>query len=234
MNEDTKKVTAAAVIMVAILVVIMSFRYLGPSNPPAETTHNVADSKKVVDTINHASKIEAKKDWKLFGGDTWTIYADDKKVGIVQGLAFHVSGDVYALSSPDGNLVGAETENPQMFSNKATIYDWNSKEIGHLQTEFGSLMTKIDIYRGSNQVGKSEQQFGISLNTDIKNTDGSVAWHMDKAMFSFGADLTITRKSTGDNADSESSVSGMEALWTSLAMNEIHEARANNSGRNHK
>ena len=108
----------------------------------------------------------------LFGGDTWTIYADDKKVGTVQGLAFHVSGDVYALSSPDGNLVGAETENPQMFSNKATIYDWDSKEIGHLQTEFGSLMTKIDIYRGSNQVGKSEQQFGLSLNTDIKNADG--------------------------------------------------------------
>ena len=222
MNEDTKKVTAAAVIMVAILVVIMSFRYLGPSNPPAETTHNVADSKKVVDTINHASKIEAKKDWKIFGGDTWTIYADDKKVGTVQGLAFHVSGDVYALSSPDGNLVGAETENPQMFSNKATIYDWNSKEIGHLQTEFGSLMTKIDIYRGSTQVGKSEQQFGLSLNTDIKNADGSVS------------DLTITRKSTGDSADAESRVSSMEALWTSLAMNEIHEARANNNSRSHK
>lgn len=234
MNEDTKKVTAAAVIMVAILVVIMSFRYLGPSNPPAETTHNVADSKKVVDAINHASKIEAKKDWKLFGGDTWTIYADDKEVGTVQGLAFHMSGDVYALSSPDGNLVGAETENPQLFGNKATIYNWNNKEIGHLQTEFGSLMTKIDIYRGSAQVGKSEQKFGISLNTDIKNADGSVAWHMDKAMFSFGADLAITRKSTADNTDSDSSVSGMEALWTSLAMNEIHEARANNNSRSHK
>ena len=48
-------------------------------------------------------------------------------------------------------------------------------------------------------------------------------------MFSFGADLTITRKSTEDSADAESRVSGMEALWTSLAMNEIHEARANNS-----
>lgn len=234
MNEDTKKVTAAAAIIVAILVVIMSFRYLGSSNPPAETTHNVADSKQVVDAVNHASKIEAKKDWKLLGGDTWTIYADGKEVGTVQGLAFHVSGDVYALSSPDGNLVGAETENPQLFGNKATIYDWNNKEIGHLQTEFGSLMTKIDIYRGSNQVGKSEQQFGLTLNTDIKDADGSVSWHMDKAAFSFGADLTITRKSTADNTDSDSSVSGMDALWTSLAMNEIHEARANNSSRSHK
>ena len=64
MNEDTKKVAAAA-IMVAILVVIMSFRYLGSSDPPAETTHNVADSKQVVDTINHASKIEVKKDWRV-------------------------------------------------------------------------------------------------------------------------------------------------------------------------
>jgi len=51
MNEDTKKVTAVAAIMIAVLVIIMSFRYLGSSNPPAETTHNVADSKQVVDTI---------------------------------------------------------------------------------------------------------------------------------------------------------------------------------------
>lgn len=91
----------------------------------------------------------------------------------------------------------------------------------------------IDIYRGSTQVGKSEQQFGLSLNTDIKNADGSVSWHMNKAMFSFGADLTITRKSAG-NSNDESSVSGMEALWTSLAMNEIHEARANSNSRSHK
>ena len=79
------------------------------TTPPATMTQGVEDSRSVVDKVNNAQKIEAKKD--LFSWeDHWHIYVDGDEVGEVKGLVFPVMGDVYALYSKKGNLVGSEVE----------------------------------------------------------------------------------------------------------------------------
>ena len=166
-------------------------------------------------------KIEAKKDllpWE----DHWRIYADGDEVGEVKGLVFPVMGDVYAFYSKEGNLVGSEVEDKGWVSSEAAVYDWHTQEIGHLEKEPFSFMMRIDVYRGKEgkHVGSNEENLNFfTIDSDIKNTDGSAAWKMHKSFSSY-ADLEITRQ---DGADHKEAVTGMEALWVSLVMNELSE-----------
>ena len=191
------------------------------AEPPATMTQDIEDSRSIVDKVNKAQKIEAKKDF-LSWGDHWNVYADGDEVGEIKGLVFPVTGDVYALYSKKGNLVGSEVEDKGWVSSEAAIYDWHTQEIGRLEKEPFSFMMRIDIYRGKEgkHVGSNEENLNFfTINSDIKNVDGSASWKMHKSFSSY-ADLKITRQ---DGADRKGAVTGMEALWVSLVMNELSE-----------
>lgn len=212
----TKGVACAALIASSLFLAACE-----ETTPPATMTQNVEDSRSVVDKVNKARKIEAKKDFFSWS-DHWRIYADGDEVGEIKGLVFPVTGDVYALYSKKGNLVGSEVEDKGWVSSEAAIYDWHTQEIGHLEKEPFSFMMRIDIYRGKDgkHVGSNEENLNFfTINSDIKNVDGSAAWKMRKSFSSY-ADLEITRQ---DGADHKEAVTGMEALWVSLVMNELSE-----------
>lgn len=212
----TKRVACAALVASSLFLAACE-----ETTPPATMTQNVEDSRSVVDKVNKARKIEAKKDFFSWS-DHWRIYADGDEVGEIKGLVFPVTGDVYALYSKKGNLVGSEVEDKGWVSSEAAIYDWHTQEIGHLEKEPFSFMMRIDIYRGKDgkHVGSNEENLNFfTINSDIKNVDGSAAWKMRKSFSSY-ADLEITRQ---DGADHKEAVKGMEALWVSLVMNELSE-----------
>ena len=179
---------------------------------------DVADSRAVVDRINAAKKIQADKAPLTFG-DKWTIYADGQNVGEVRGTVLPTMGDTYSLYSPSGNLVGSEVKSPKVVSHTAKIYDWSNQETGYLQVDTLSFMMTASIHHGDTKVGVAEQNLGLSLSSDLLDTAGRRAWHMSRGMLSIGSDLTITREANTE-------ITGMDALWVSLAMSEIHDAES--------
>lgn len=216
MDMNPRKV--GAIILVVLALAFSCVRIAGDNKPTGETTKDVSDSQAVVETINNAKEIRATKSWFTWG-DEWTIYANGNEVGKVKGKTWPVLGDTYSLYTTKGNLVGSESENPQIISHKAGIYDWNNQETGHLDAEILTFLAKVQVYHGDTKVGVSQQKFGLTFNTDIKDNNDVTGWKMNRAFFSFTSDLTITKK-----ADTE--VTGMDALWVSLMMSEIHDAKS--------
>ena len=99
------------------------------------------------------------------------------------------------------------------------IYDWSNRETGYLQVDTLSFVMTASLHHGDTKVGAAEQNLGLSLSSDILNTAGRRAWHMSRGMLSIGSDLTITREANTE-------ITGMDALWGSLAMSEIHDAES--------
>lgn len=204
-------------VIIATLVVVLTCTSCN-TTPEGEPSKDMADSRAVVDQINTAKKIQADKAPLTFG-DRWTIYADGQIVGEVRGTVLPAMGDTYSLYSPSENLVGSEVKSPKVVSHTAKIYDWRNQETGYLQVDTLSFMMTVRIHHGDTKVGVADQRLGIALSSDILNTTGRRAWHMSRDMLSIGSDLTITRE-----ADTE--ITGMDALWVSLMMSEIHDAES--------
>ena len=217
MNMNPRKI--GVIVLVVLALAFSCARIMSSNKPTGETTKDVADSQAAVETINNAKEIRATKAWFTWG-DEWTIYADNKEVGTVKGKTFPVLGDTYSLYTTKGNLVGSESENPQIISHKASVYDWSNKEIGHLDAEILTFMAQVKVHHGNTKVGVSQQKFGLTFNTDIKDNNDVTGWKMSRAFFSFTSDLTITKKANTE-------VTGMDALWVSLMMSEIHDAKSN-------
>ena len=190
-------------VIIAALVVVLACTSCN-TTPEGEPSKDVADSWSVVDRINTAKKIRADK---------------APHVGEVRGTVLPAMGDTYSLYSPSGNLVGSEVKLPKVVSHTAKIYDWSNQETGYLQVDTLSFMMTARIHHGDTKVGVAEQSLGLSLNSDILDTAGRRAWHMNRDMPSIGSDLTITR-------ETDTEVTGMDALWVSLAMSEIHDAES--------
>lgn len=184
-------------------------------------TNDELDSISVIEAINNADTIQAKKAVFSFG-DSWDIYADGVKVGYVKGVPLYLIGDTYSLFSVNDNLVGSESENFKVINNTANVYDYNNNQTGYISQEVISLLYKFKIYEDDVHVGTAEQNFSIRLDADIKDADDNIEWHISRAIMSLGADVTITRNDSDD-------VSGMNAMWISLILNEIYEARSSSS-----
>lgn len=115
------------------------------NTPTATPTANVADSQAALDAINNASEITATK--SLFSwGDEWTIAADGQQVGTVTGQAIYAIGDVYSLTTMNGNLVASETEELNAITHTATLYDWNNQPTGTLEERALALTPTVDIH----------------------------------------------------------------------------------------
>lgn len=196
------------------------------NTPTATPTADVADSQAVLDALNNASEITATKSL-LSWGDEWVIEADGNKVGTVTGQAIYSIGDVYSLTTMNGNLVASETEELNAITHTATLYDWNNHPTGTLEERVLALTPTVDIHHtdanGSDTItGTATTAFAsLTHQTAITDNAGTQAWETERAMFALRTIITITRNTTGGN------VSGIDALLVTLMMSEIHDG-ANN------
>lgn len=115
------------------------------NTPTATPTADTADSQAALDALNNANEITATK--SLFSwGDEWVIEADGNKVGTVTGQAIYAIGDVYSLTTMNGNLVASETEELNAITHTAALYDWNNNPTGTLEERAFALMPTVDIH----------------------------------------------------------------------------------------
>lgn len=210
MNALTRRLTA---LVVALALAVTA---AGCANTPTATpTADTADSKATLDAINNASEITATK--SLFSwGDEWVIEADGNKVGTVTGQAIYTIGDVYSLTTMNGNLVASETEELSTITHTATLYDWNNNPTGTLEERVLALMPTVDIHHtdanGSDNItGTSTTAFAsLTHQTTIADNTGTVAWNTERHAFTLRTTITITRNTTGGT------VSGIDALMVTL------------------
>jgi uncharacterized protein YxjI len=197
------------------------------NTPTATPTADTEDSQAALDAINNASEITATK--SLFSwGDEWVIEADGNKVGTVTGQAIYAIGDVYSLTTMNGNLVASETEELSTITHTATLYDWNNQPTGTLEERALALMPTVDIHHtdanGSDNITGTATTVFASLThqTTITDNAGAVAWETERAMFALQTTITITRSTTDGGT-----VSGIDALMVTLMMSEIHDGARN-------
>lgn len=199
----------------------------GCANAPTATpTADTADSQTALDAINNASEITATK--SLFSwGDEWVIEADGNKVGTVTGQAIYAIGDVYSLTTMNGNLVASETEEMSAITHTAALYDWNNRPTGALEERILALTPTVDIHHpdahGSDIItGTATTAFAsLTHQTAITDNTGAVTWETERAMFALQTTITITRNTTSGT------VSGIDALMVTLMMSEIHDGASN-------
>lgn len=192
-----------------------------PESMPKVTTADVQDSQSVLSTLNKAQTIKIKKSVISFG-DEWTVYADGVEVGTIKGKPIYMLGDTYSLFSTKGNLVGSEGEEYRVINHQAKVYDYNNQLTGMIDQQIFSWMLTLKIYDNTmKHVGSLDQNFSFAgLDADIKGANGAAQWHMHKAILSWGADLTIDRKSD------DPTVTGLDAIWASVITNEIKESQS--------
>lgn len=193
------------------------------NTPTATPTADTADSQATLDAINNANEITATKSL-LSWGDEWVIEADGQQVGTVTGQALYAIGDVYSLTTMNGNLVASESENFQPITHAATLYDWDNQETGRLEERSVALTPTVDIIHatsnGSNEtMGTSTTDFAsLTHQTTITDNAGIVAWNTERHAFTLRTTITITRNTTGGT------VTGIDALMVTLMMSEIHRS----------
>lgn len=196
------------------------------NTPTATPTADTSDSQATLDTINNANKITATKSL-LSWGDEWLIEADGNKVGTVTGQAIYAIGDVYSLTTMNGNLVASETEELNAITHTAALYDWNNQPTGTLEERILTLMPTVDIHHpdanGSDNItGTATTAFAsLTHQTAITDNTGAVAWETERHAFTLRTTITITRNTAGGT------VSGIDALMVTLMMSEIHDGASN-------
>lgn len=193
------------------------------NTPTATPTADTADSQAALDALNNANEITATKSL-LSWGDEWVIEADGQQVGTVTGQVLYAIGDVYSLTTMNGNLVASETEELSTITHTATLYDWNNKPTGTLEERILTLTPTVDIIHttsnGSNEtVGTSTTDFAsFTHQTTITDNAGTVAWNTERHAFTLRTTITITRNTAGGT------VTGIDALMVTLMMSEIHRS----------
>lgn len=206
MNAITRRLATLALAVTAA----------GCANKPTATpTADTADSQTALDALNNASEITATK--SLFSwGDEWVIEADGNKVGTVTGQAIYAIGDVYSLTTMNGNLVASETEEMSAITHTATLYDWGNQPTGTLEERVLALTPTVDIHHtdanGSDIItGTATTAFAsLTHQTAITDNTGAAAWETERAMFALQTTITITRNTTSGT------VSGIDALMVTL------------------
>lgn len=219
--------TIARRIAALVVALALAATAAGCANTPTATpTTDVADSQAALDAINNASEITATK--SLFSwGDEWVIEADGNKVGTVTGQALYSIGDVYSLTTMNGNLVASETEELSTITHTATLYDWNNQPTGTLEERALALMPTVDIhhpdaYGSDNIKGTATTVFAsLTHQTTIADNTGAAAWNTERHAFTLRTTITITRNNAGGT------VTGIDALMVTLMMSEIYDGASN-------
>lgn len=199
------------------------------NTPKSDKELAVSDNvyKEFNETLNKAKEIKVKKQL-ISWGDKWTVYADDKEVGTIQGRALYLIGDVYVLSNNKGQMIAAEEENWNfgLQDNSASFFNNNKEKVGLLKQNWSWFLYDFEIWQGNKVVGRVQEKFNWTLTVDIKNAEtNEIEWHVNKKLLSFGSELTIEKKNQKD-------ISGLEAVWTTVIMNEMSEHDSKKSSHN--
>lgn len=184
---------------------------------------NTDDSQMTITALEKAQVITLKKSIFTFGGDSWSVLADDKEVALIKGQAFKIIGDTYSMYSTAGNFVGAEGEKFRLLNHSAQMYDLNGKENGKIAEEFSYPLTSFKFTDAAGkQVGSMGQNFDFTLSGTAKDSHGVNAWSFSKSVLSIGAELKVKR-------EQKTNVPAMTAIWTAVIMNEISESSSSDS-----
>jgi len=217
LNRITLAVTAAALALAALTGCSMAYGD-SASNTPL-VTQDVADSDKALDTLRWADEIVLKKKVMSFN-DQYEVVADGVPVGEIRGQYIYALGDTYSLFTEAGNLVASEGEGYRVTTHKASLFDYNNQPAGEIRENFSFLLTNWSLYDGeAKEIGKAEQNFGLTLDFAVKNAKGETEYKIKKSMFSFGSEMKITR------VTNEPTVPVMNAVWLAAIANEIDEAQ---------
>lgn len=199
------------------------------NTPKTTDEQTVSDNayKEFNEILNKAKEIKVKKQL-ISWGDKWTVYANGEEIGTIQGRALYLIGDVYVLSNNKGQMIAAEEENWNfgLQDNSATFFNNKKEQVGLLQQNWSWFLYDFEILRGSKVVGKVQEKFNWTLSIDIKNAEtNDVEWHVSKKLLSLGSELTIEKKNQKD-------ISGLEAVWTTVIVNEMSEHDSSKSSKN--
>lgn len=199
------------------------------NTPKSDEQQTISDNayKEFNKTLNKVKTIRVEKHF-ISWGDKWTVYAKDKEVGTIQGRALYIIGDVYMLFNNKGEMIAAEEENWnfRLRDNSASFFNNKKEQVGLLKQKWSWFLYDFEIWRGNKVVGTVNEKFNFTLSVDIKNAaTGIVEWHVRKKLLSFSAVLEIEKKDQKD-------ISGLEAIWTTVIMNEMSEHDSKKSSQN--
>lgn len=182
------------------------------SHPNVSVEEHKSYVDKTLNTLNKAHNIRLKKD-VISWGDHWTVYADGEAIGHVHGKPIYFL-EVYEFTNLDGVVIASEEENLKVINATADLKDWQGNQTGSIEQEIISMLAKLRIYRDNKQVGNIEQKLDLRINAEITTNDNA-EWKLKGKIVTVGADLTLTR------LRSDTEVTPLEAIWSSLILHEI-------------
>lgn len=210
--------TVSALLVAAFMLTGCSMAYENSNNAPLVTQDSI-DSESVLEALENATTIEAKKSVFSFG-DHWAISADGVEIGEIRGVLIYALGDTYSLFSNKGNLVGSEGEAFRVINHKAKLYDYNNIERGVIQEHFNPFLAQYSFLNADEaQVGKASQKLSIAMNFNIMDMNDNKEYKISKNLISFGAKVKI------EKLKENTSVSAIDALWLAVIASEVDEAK---------
>lgn len=212
------------VVLAVSLLTGCSMAYGDRSTVEPLVTQDVNDSEAVLETLRWAETIELKKRVVSFN-DVYDVIADGEKVGEIRGQYIYALGDTHSFFTENDNLVGSEGEKFRFVTHGAALYDYNNQPIGELSQNFTMFLKNWTILDAEGEeIGEAQGEFSLTLKLNVNNAKGETEYKIERALFSIGAHLTITRVAN------EPTISVMNAIWLASVNNEIYEAeQAKNS-----
>lgn len=190
-------------------------------NPPdVSVEKHQSYVEETLDILNRANNIQLKKDI-ISWGDHWTVYADEKAVGYVNGKPLRFL-EVYEFTNLDGIVIASEEENWKVVNSTANLKDWQGNQTGRIEQEVFSMLAKLHIYRDDQKIGNIQQKLDLGINAEI-TADNNGEWKLKEKIITVGSNLTLTR------LENNTEVTPLEAIWSSLILYEIISTSSGNS-----
>jgi len=222
-KRPVDKLSVAFASIMAVGLVLSGCSMENGGDAKSAATSDVADSESVLQKLEDADTIEAKKAVFSFG-DSWKVTADGEEVGEIKGQTIYSIGDTYSLFSPAGNLVASEAEGYRIVNHRAGLYDYNNKKRGEIQEQFSMFLAEYKIKDAEDKtLGTAKQKFSITMNFDIEGKHGDSEYKISKAAFSMGSKVTI------DAQSKDRSVDAVDALWLAVIASEVEDAKSDDS-----
>lgn len=214
-----KTIMKTATIIISMILIAMLTACGTNADSKPVVSKDVNDVTNVMSKLNEAETITVNKKIMTYN-DQWTVKADGSEIAHIEGKVLPVWGDTYVMYSNKDNLIASEAENKQWAGHGATIYDYNNEQTGHIKDELFSWGYKFHVIdNDGHDVAITESKpFNLTLTFDIKDNHDNIMYSVKKSMFSWGSELTITKK-TSDTGN----VSGLDAIWLTTIINEINE-----------
>jgi len=219
-NEKTRKFVKMATLAVLAVLAILYLTACGADLSRAEKL----TAEQAVAQMSQADEITLRKA-RLSWGDRWDVYADGNLVATIGGEAIRMT-DTYTMRSTNDEIICSEEEQLSLVTAKARKFDADGEVNGWFDQEFTLFFAKIRILdKESNMTGSVEQKLAVTLDADIKDADGAVAWHLSKDLVSIADSSVIhlTRQEAGDNVDVT------DAVMVSAVLNELTESHSSDS-----